>query len=98
VVEELNAKLTSTKLAVFAQQDFKEILWLLVSPWAVEQTMTVDWTRLVTSSARSVAPFVLTTPVLKMPPVGLSTTSLNVLAIQDPEEMVSSLVSDPNLL
>lgn len=98
VVEELNARLTSTKLAVFAQRDFKEILWLLVSPWAVEQTMTVDWTRLVTSSARSVAPFVLTTPVLKMPPVGLSTTSPNVLAIQDPEEMVSSLVSDPNLL
>jgi len=98
VVVELNARLTSTKLAVFAQRVFKEILWLLVSLWDVEQTMTVDWTRLVTSSAKSVAPFVSTTPALMMPPVGLSTTSPNVLAIQEQEEMVLSLVSDLNLL
>lgn len=87
VVEELNVRLTSTKLAVFAQQDFKEILWLLVSLWVAEQTMTVDWTRLVTSSVKSAALFVWTTPALMMPPVGLSITSPNVLAIQGREEM-----------
>ena len=97
MVEVLNALLSSIKQDVSAVQDSREIPWWPVSMWSVEQIMTADRTRPVTSSVRNVSLFVVQAHVLRMLHVLVSITNQSAHVIQAPEEMVSYHAYDVRL-
>ena len=66
MVEVLSVLLSSIKHDVSAAQDSRVTLWWPVSMWSVEQTMTADRTRPVTSTVKLVSLFVVQAHVLRM--------------------------------